>query len=344
MEAPDVPRPGLRWHPSRVPTLSSRVPSDDQETWRVLFLGGLGRSGSTILERVLGELPRTTSVGELVHLWQRSVLDDESCGCGEPFSRCPFWQEVGARAFGGWTADLAHRMVRLHGRVDRSRYVPRLLLPGRLDPRRGELREYVDVFTRLYRAIAEVSGADVVVDSSKHPSLATCLRTAPGLDLRVVHVVRDSRGVAYSWTKEVRRPEAGEADLMTQYSPSQSALLWTGHNVALSLLRLTGARTRLLRYEDFVADPAGTVVSVAGFAGLPTDGGPAFLHGSSVELGRTHTVAGNPVRFRTGTMALRRDDDWRSLLPRRTRHLVGALTLPLLAGYGYLGRSSRSAR
>jgi hypothetical protein len=318
----------------------TRTAENGGPTPRVLFLSGLGRSGTTILERVLGEIPGVCSAGELVHLWQRGVLDDELCGCGEPFSRCAFWTEVGRRAFGGWDPELARRMLALRLRVDRTRHVLLALAPA---VRRRAREEYVAVFAQLYRAIVETSGCPVVIDSSKHSSLAYVLRTSPEIDLRLLHVVRDSRGVAYSWTKEVRRPETGDADLMTQYSPSRSALLWTGHNVALSLLRLTGARSRLLRYEDFVADPAGTVRAVAGFAGLSPDAA-AFLDGAQVELGRTHTVAGNPVRFRTGPMTLRRDDDWRSKLPRRTQRLVSALTLPLLAGYGYIGRASGTHR
>ncbi len=71
----------------------------------VLYLGGLGRSGTTVLERVLGELPGVCSVGELVHLWRRGVLDGETCGCGRSFGSCPFWAEVGRVAFGGWSRD-----------------------------------------------------------------------------------------------------------------------------------------------------------------------------------------------------------------------------------------------
>ncbi|MCW2698987.1 MAG: sulfotransferase [Blastococcus sp.] len=309
----------------------------------MLYLGGLGRSGTTVLERVLGELPSTCSVGELVHLWQRGVLDDETCGCGKPFSRCPFWNEVGRRGFGGWDRALAARMEELRPRVDRTRFIPRLLAPRLLGRHRAALREYVTTFLQLYRAISETAGGAVVIDSSKHSSLAFCLRTEPAIDLRVVHVVRDSRGVAYSWTKEVRRPEAtAEAALMTRYSPSRSAALWVGHNLFFGLLGLLGTSRRLLRYEDFVATPGPVLEELAEFAGLSlAPGALDFLDGSSVMLSPSHTVAGNPMRFRTGATTLRRDDAWRSELPRGRRWLVSVLTAPLLARYGYLRRSSR---
>ncbi len=309
---------------------------------RVLYLGGLGRSGTTVLERVLGELPGTCSVGELVHLWQRGVLDDETCGCGQPFSACPFWTEVGRRAFGGWDPGLAARMEELRPIVDRTRFIPKLIVPRLLGRHRAELREYVGTFLRLHRAISETSGGAVLIDSSKHSSLAYCLRTEPGLDLRVIHVVRDSRGVAYSWTKEVRRPEAGEEALMTRYSPARSSALWVGHNLFFGLLGRLGVRTRLLRYEDFVADPRAVLTELAEFAGVPV--GPeelGFLQDSSVLLSPSHTVAGNPMRFRTGPTPLRRDDAWRAKLPRGRRLLVSALTAPLLARYGYLRRAGR---
>lgn len=315
---------------------SSAPPADRP---RVLYLGGLGRSGTTVLERVLGELPGACPVGELVHLWQRGVLDDETCGCGEPFARCPFWAEVGRRAFGGWDPALARRMEQLRPRVDRTRFIPRLLVPRLLGRELPELREYVSAFLRLYRAISEAAGGAVVIDSSKHSSLAFCLRTEPGIDLRIVHVVRDSRGVAYSWTKEVQRPEAHGDALMTRYSPARSAALWTGHNLFFGLLGRLGTPTRLLRYEDFVTDPATVLGELAAFAGVALRADSmAFLDGATATLSPSHTVAGNPMRFRTGPITLRRDDAWREQLPRRRRWLVAGLTGPLLARYGYLRR------
>ena len=43
---------------------------------------------------------------------------------------------------------------------------------------------------------------------SKDLSHVCILRREPCVDIRLVHLVRDSRGVAYSWTRPHRRPEA----------------------------------------------------------------------------------------------------------------------------------------
>ncbi|MDQ3457376.1 MAG: hypothetical protein M3513_18355 [Actinomycetota bacterium] len=210
---------------------------------RVLFIAGLGRSGTTLIERVLDQLPGVCSAGELIHLWRWGILDDERCGCGEPFSTCGFWTAVGRRAFGvsGWTRPLAQRLLHLRSRVDRARYVPQLSRATSTHPRGGELAAYLDAYRDVYAALADVSGASVVVDSSKQASLAYCLRHDDEIDVRVVHVVRDSRGVAYSWTKEMARPEAAEGrQLMTRYSPVRSALLWDANNASPAVLGRLG--------------------------------------------------------------------------------------------------------
>lgn len=313
-------------------------------TTRVVFLGGLGRSGTTLIERVLGELPGVCSAGELVHLWRWGILEDDRCGCGRAFSQCEFWTAVGREAFGstGWTSALARRLLRLRSRVERTRYLPQLMLPTAAHPRSRELASYVEVYSDLYAAIASVSGSSVVVDSSKHSSLAFCLRHSRSIDVRVVHVVRDSRGVAYSWTKEIPRPESSAGrDMMLRYSPVRSSLLWDVDNTSLTVLGWLGTPRLLVRYEDFVARPADQVARIADFAGLPISGTDlSFLGSTYANLTATHTVAGNPMRFRTGRIELRRDDAWRQRLPRGQRRVISALTAPLLASYGYrLGAS-----
>jgi hypothetical protein len=310
---------------------------------RVLFLGGLGRSGTTLVERILGQLPGACAIGEVVHLWQRDLRANERCGCGSRFSGCTFWTAVGRAAFGGWDRVDVDRIGALQAAVERTRHIPRLAQSRVAAGHRELIEEYVGFYARVYAAAAEVGGAGVVIDSSKHSALAYCLRWCPpeDLDLRVVHVVRDPRGVAYSWTKTVTRPESDGAAEMTRYSPGRSALLWNAHNAAFGLLGRRGVPLRRIRYEQFLADPRGTVRQLAEFAGLDvSEADLAYLGDGHVDLRPGHSAAGNPMRFAIGRVPLRRDDAWRSGLPAPQRRLVSAVCAPLLTAYGYPLRSA----
>ncbi len=228
-----------------------------------------------------------------------------------------------------------HRILALRDLVERTRHIP-MLAAGKRSDFSALASEYASYYARVYEAAARVAHAQVVIDSSKHSALAHCLRYSEEIDLRVLHVVRDPRGVAYSWTKTVARPETDGRDVMTRYTPARSAVLWNAHNAAFGLLRQRGVAVRRLRYEDFVANPRETVHRVAAFMGMDTSTSPLeFLKPEGVELRQCHSAAGNPMRFETGIVPLRPDDAWRSALPPRQRALVGAVCAPLLRSYGY---------
>ncbi len=278
-------------------------------------------------------------------MWQRGVAESELCGCGQPFRSCPFWSQVGRVAFGDW-ADLdVRRIAELHDSVDRNRYIPLLASP--LMPRswRHDLDEYVSYFARTYSAITQVGDCSTIVDSSKHASLAFCLRSHADLDLRVIHVVRDSRAVAYSWTRSVSRPDTAKTSFMTTYRPATAAAHWNTQNVALQLLAAEGVPMLRVRYEDLVAAPALTLSGIAEFAGIGTTGSALSFLGADKDarwamLTSAHTASGNPMRFTTGRIAIRSDEQWRSAMPAGQRRAVTALTLPLLTRYGYTRRAA----
>jgi hypothetical protein len=304
---------------------------------RVLLIAGLGRSGSTLIDRALGAAPGCTSVGELVRLWERGLAEDALCGCGEAFSECPFWGSVGDIAFGGWSSLDAAELVRLRSRVDRIRYLPFLLTRG---PRRyrAALNEYVSFVERLYRAISTVSGDRLIVDSSKDVSTAYLLTRSSALDLRVLHLVRDPRAVAYSWTKHVTKP--GTSVEMDRYPPIKTAGWYLVFNLLIHALRLWRVPMCFLRYEDFTQNPSGYLGALLGFGG---DAAPelTFVSGHTLELGPHHSMGGNPMRFQRGAIEVRRDDAWRRELPVSDRRVVTAVTLPLLALYRYVPSRGR---
>ena len=122
----------------------------------------------------------------------------ETCGCERAFRDCSFWQAVGDAGFGGWDGIPLREILQLRYSLDRPWSIPALPLGRLVDPLGTRIQAYTQTLQRLYEAIAEVSGASVIVDSSNLPSHAFLLRAMPAIDLRVVHLVRDSRAVAYS--------------------------------------------------------------------------------------------------------------------------------------------------
>lgn len=305
----------------------------DEGRQPVVFIAGMGRSGSTLLERMLGQLPGWFSVGETVHIWTRGLTDNERCGCGAPFRDCEVWSAIGDRAFGGWDQvdHLALNEMRLA--VERDRYIPFLLYP-RLKP--GFLEDvlvYTEVLGRIYAAAREVTGCSVIVDSSKHVPAALALRLNSGIDLRIVHLVRDSRGVAYSWSKAVIRPATSGETLMARWSPLEASLRYLAYNSLLSGVFSESAVR--IRYEDFVGDPDGTVASVADWLGSDADPGDWLRSDGSVALVPSHGLSGNPMRFKTGPVELAVDDEWTRSMRAIDRLVVTAVTMPSLLRYRY---------
>ena len=304
---------------------------------RLLFIAGWGRSGSTLLDRMLGQVPGVFSAGELRDIWRRGVLEDRLCGCGAPFRECEVWRKVGEVAFGGWDElDLAEAQA-LRQKLDRPWAIP-LLVGSRMSPvTDAEVARYVALLGRLYAAIVEVTGARVIVDSSKIATVAMLARQVPDVELRTVHLVRDPRGVVHSWRKEVIRSDGGGRDTMLRYGAVGASARYLGYNGLAHGLRLVGPY-RFLRYEDLLTAPRETVARILGFAGVATPGDTlGFLRDDEALLEPNHTVDGNPMRLERGTVRLRPDDAWRTGLPATDRGVVEALTAPLAWAYGYRG-------
>jgi hypothetical protein len=304
---------------------------------KVLFIGGFGRSGSTLLDNVLGQVEGFSSCGEISYTWDRSIQEDRLCSCRNPFSACPFWGPIVAAAFPELESLDLDQMVAVRESLTPRRAAMAAWrgleasdLPG--------VGIYSDQVVALLQSIREATGGRVIVDSSKAPGHGFLLRSSPNVDAYVLHLVRDARAVAHSWQKKkIYDPTGEEPMLMSRHSPARSSKLWNTWNVATEMVwRRSPERYLRVRYEDFVDAPDRALSQILSFVGEPGVALP-LLDGNTFEMGPIHALAGNPSRFKDGPIEIRRDDRWESEQPRSHRATVSALTWPLLLRYGYLG-------
>lgn len=293
----------------------------------VLFIGGYARSGSTIVDRAIGAGPGCVSAGEIRFIWRRGFVEDQPCGCGEAFGACPFWRAVVEAAWGGTDRVDVHEILRLQDRVDRWWRIPQVGL-GTMPGVRRELLAYGDVLCSLYTAIRDVSGARVIVDSSKDASHGWVLRSLGGsIDLSVLHLVRDSRAVAYSLC-ERRKFDPASGTVWERHGLARTITGWVATNALVGALGRAPSMSYLwLGYEEFCADPDRALARVAALVGEPP---PSRLGPRGIDPGIQHQVAGNPVRFVRGPIAIHRDDAWRRSMSPASRRVVTIATWPIL--------------
>jgi hypothetical protein len=266
---------------------------------RVIYVMGAGRSGSTIFGVTLGNCAELFYAGELDAWLVRSgapQLDDAE--------RARFWAAVRADVDGA---------AALFGN-EAQRYLERSLALLRVYrwPARRRLRvRYRRVAEELYRAVAGVSGASHVIDTSHYPLRARELQALDGIDLYLVYLVRDPQSVVASFN---RRDVA-------QYSKSTlttNAYLWLTNLLAVRVfLRHRADRRLLVHYEDFVADPARALRRV-----LELVDAPVALP-DLTELDTGLAFQGNRV-LRSRTIALRGEAD----APSRSSRLTALAQLP----------------
>ena len=302
----------------------------------VLYVGGMPRSGSTLLTWLLGELPGSCAVGELFYVWTAGVRRDQLCGCGEPFSACPFWTKVGQRAFGGWDQVDTVEMENLARRVDSTRAIPKQFLARLFPAYRRDRAAYMTALARVYAAVRDVSGAHTVVDGSKRPSMAYLLARDRRIRLKVVHLVRDPRGVVNSWSKEVAIPEgAGARGHLKVRSSRVMTRRWMSVNALIAGLRRLGVPVAITRYETWMDTPAEAIRGVLEELGYDLTGVDETVQGTTLRLQRQHMVEGGRVRFAPLPIELRLDQAWQREMPRRRQHMVMAATWLSRRRYGY---------
>ena len=308
----------------------------------VLYVSGAPRSGSTILGMILGQLDGCCDVGELWALWRPAFQNADLCGCGLPVDQCEFWSRVMRDALGPDFAQNGPRLGRLHRRCMGTLRAPLVWAHARGWRQRPHYEQYAQGLADHYRAIAAVSGAKVVVDSSKMASDALVATMIPGVNVSVVHVVRDPRGVAWSWKKHRQQPGPGGREL-DRHGIVATASRWLIYNAFADFLLAPTLKNRFrtIRYEDLLRDPVGVTADVSDWLGLRSTVNPVSGRPPRLSMDRpTHPVWGNPVRTATGDVPLRLDDEWRSQMKPRERRAVALLTLPFLLRYGYTRRRS----
>jgi len=301
---------------------------------KVVYIMGAGHIGSTILDIVMGTYPQLESLGEVwkFHRYGWEQDDNRKCSCGMSVYECPFWSQVRnewADMVGGKNAQ---KHLKLQKMFEGSRSGWLRLLRNRPGKYTSEFLEYSQGIEALYRAIQKVGGREFLIDSSLSPRRAYALTLNPNIDLNLIHLVRDGRGVIWS----LKKP--GKKTLTKVYKPAPASgtiKYWITANLQSAYVfnRVQPAKRQLIRYEDFVINPSRVLSQIGNWIGvdLSREVTASDLNQFS---GERHTVGGNRIRMQK-VFRIKPDFAWMEKLSDRDRSLFWWLAGWLAKQFNY---------
>jgi hypothetical protein len=303
---------------------------------------------------LLGAHPDACTVGQI----GADTLDDPvryRCSCGAPIRKCAFWNQVkSVMEKKGMDFDVANPVANIHATKDA--YTSRLLAPLHRGPALEGLRDLALLlssgwrahrnftqlrYAKLVETLSEIAGAEVIVDSSKTGVRLKYLLRHTGLEIRVIWLVRDGRGVGLTYVDPLSFADASKPELraggfgggrkLEQKSWADATREWRRSNEEAECVVATMEKSQWtqVRYEQLCANPKDTLQSICFFLGL--DPAKVNLDFRS----RPQHVIGNGMRLDSSSQ-IKLDERWKSHLTADDLAVFDRVAGKLNREYGYV--------
>lgn len=300
---------------------------------KVLYISGVNRSGSTVLTKVLNEIEGFFGVNEIVLIGPFGLKENLPLSNGELFHDSKVWNNILTDAYGEipqW------KQLSYYGQP-----TPRLsnLVIDNFKLKKSEedqYNAYLKKLGKLYRSIHKVTGCKVIVDSSKAPEYAYQLSKIEDIELYVLHLTRDPRGIFYSHQKVVQRKDLRNDSSLLMIRENMITFIakYIARNIASLKLKRKAPHFLKVKYEDFAQNPGVTLARICEF--LHHDYPADLVKDNTIRLSKDdYGIWGNPMRRNKDKVQIIPDTQWYSKLSTWQKIAVTVLTLPFIVLYGY---------
>jgi len=302
----------------------------------VIFIGGHGRSGTTIVDRVLSELIGAFSAGEVHRFWKYGLARDWTCSCREPLRDCAFWGDVLQQSFSEFDCS-EEDVLEAWRSVARPRSILPLCFPFlRTNGFQSKLSLYRSFLRVFYRAVAEHSGKETIVDSSGSPFHGYILSELGEVEVTMIHLIRDARAVAFSNRKKKPNPSDPRSGAeMRRKLSLRVCFTWVLFNSLFERLSEKFDEYCQVKYESVFENPKREFTNIAHKIEVKDTKIEKFLSGSKIKLGDGHIGQGNPVRYKRGVIKLEPDTDWKKNMSNVRKKTVKMFCNYTLGKYDY---------
>jgi hypothetical protein len=246
---------------------------------KIVFISGIGRSGTTILDIAISAIPHSVGLGEVVQFmrdfdryWHRAA--SHQCACGASLAHCPMWGPLGE-------------------------ILPNKNLAG-IPSRYREMLNHFKVSFPNHVLVDSSGNAD-----KRSPVIEMCMAD-PNIDFRSIFIARDVRG----WVNSMKRADTRywEEGNRRRWIPEMMYFFrWHQRNSEiLKYHKKLNIPTMIIGYEGLVFDTESVMAKITKFIDMPWEGNSFAL-----ENANSHIAIGNRIRVdKSKRLKLSYDYEW----------------------------------
>ena len=281
---------------------------------KIIFIGGTGRNGSTILGKIFDTAEGVTNIGEASRfsLSKRMQNLNILCECGNSIDKCNFWKNkniINTNLLDDNYTNLlklrnAHKLIFFK----RNKNIHKIQ------------KHIFNFFMKIN------TNNDIYFDTSKHPSYSLIYNSINEFDVTFIHMVRSPYQFVYSQTKK-------KEYLLGKMSIFRASLQWLTYNLFYEIFRYFNKNkcTRIF-YEDFVRNPNKVFKNIQKFnPDLNIIKLFKFNDKKQIQLKIGHSLAGNPDKFSDKTIKI---ENKKHKISKFHKIYIFLICFPLIFFYG----------
>jgi hypothetical protein len=307
----------------------------------IIYITGYGRSGSTLLDILLSQHSNIFGGGELFYALDIISDEDGLCSCGERVSTCKVWNSIAGK-ISQWVDQRGitiNHLRQLQKKVEPRSALINVLLRRNWSQLKDDEFQLYDAFQNFFfnELARHHNSVRYIVDASKSAARAAnrvlALKQVAGLPVRVIHLVRDPRGVINSAQKGKNKDLEKGVKSKGKFLPMRAIIGWILANIieAINSKLKDPNNIMVIKYEDLVHHPRKTLKIICKFIEIDPEPilntlGPAHLPV------RGHSIGGNRMRLGKVKVDPRKSE---SKIPWYYHLVCIMLCWPLMRRYGY---------
>lgn len=202
----------------------------------LIYLLGAGRSGTTLLTALLNSHKEIESLGEMNQFFEFLELD-KNCSCGKNLKLCSKWNLEKSL-----TKNLKEKRKYCE-KLEKHKNIPFLLI------KKNTNKKYNEIQKKIFVSIKHTRPSQWYLDSSKYIARYLLLRNNKNFNAKAIYLVRDPRGVIFSFKKNVQ----------TSKNALSSIAYYNFINFFAEIVFRKDKNILKIRYEDLVEYPVNTL-------------------------------------------------------------------------------------